>query len=748
MTRLQSLLRTATIVLVTTLQVQGQDYLWPTNASRLLSASFGEYRRSHLHTGIDIKTNQRTGYAVFAVADGYIAKVSTNFFGYGKWIYQRLDDGNYALYAHLQGFSPELQQLIAAEQERQQRYAVTVMPEPQSVRVTKGTIIGYTGVSGTLAPHLHFEIRDSTEAILNPLTKYYRIQDNIAPFFTGLTVTPVDVDGRIEGQPHMRTYVVHQLRRGQYLVKDTIRISGKVGLEVSTYDQADGAVNRFPPYGIQLFISDSLVYQIRYERFTHREATLARIDRNYQLDLELGQVFNRLWSANEIIDLPMKVGAGHGVLDLVPGYYHARIEAYDANSNRTTLRAVLHSCPVRELRVLERYPVPGGIKIQIAKDDFHLSRWRLNWCTFYGQETGPVRRWTIQEGENCYLIEVNERSERGEVLKIEALGTDDCYWYPLWIDPNPVFDTTPVFQTRFVHNPKTFFINFTFRRPPPPDLQFFLQTGSQFIALPAIYQSPTEVQLAPLPRSLWQKALNLELRLASRPMTLARLRLNLRGVVPQGASAVVSDDSLFQVTFPAQVVYDTLLVWWGEQESIAPKGAVRESENYTLLPANQPLAGRVDLAYKIGCSPEKAVQLGLCVWQDKKWQWLETEYCPESGLLTAQSRRLWTFAVWRDTVPPQIAKVYPGNGGRFYASDVRSLRAKVWDDFSGIPDDRAIRVFLDGQPLIVEYDAAHISIFYSLRNRLQRGLHTLRIEVRDRAENVSIFQSNFTILPG
>ncbi|MFH1212533.1 MAG: M23 family metallopeptidase, partial [Candidatus Neomarinimicrobiota bacterium] len=126
-----------------------QDYLWPTNASHLLSSTFGEYRTNHLHSGLDIKTNQRTGYPVFAIESGYIQTLRASYNGFGKVIYQRIDDGNIAVYAHLDNYSDRLLALIKDEQERQKRFRVEINLPKDELRVEKGEIIGYTGDSGT-----------------------------------------------------------------------------------------------------------------------------------------------------------------------------------------------------------------------------------------------------------------------------------------------------------------------------------------------------------------------------------------------------------------------------------------------------------------------------------------------------------------------------------------------------------------------------------------------------------------------
>ena len=83
------------------------EIIWPTNASRKLSSNFGEFRDDHFHMGIDIKTNGQEGYEVYAIADGFISRMVTNYTGYGKALYLKTKSENTAVYCHLSKFSSE-----------------------------------------------------------------------------------------------------------------------------------------------------------------------------------------------------------------------------------------------------------------------------------------------------------------------------------------------------------------------------------------------------------------------------------------------------------------------------------------------------------------------------------------------------------------------------------------------------------------------------------------------------------------
>ena len=56
----------------------------PLDLAPVISGSFGEIRGNHFHSGLDYKTNQREGYPVYAVADGYISRLRVSATGFGN----------------------------------------------------------------------------------------------------------------------------------------------------------------------------------------------------------------------------------------------------------------------------------------------------------------------------------------------------------------------------------------------------------------------------------------------------------------------------------------------------------------------------------------------------------------------------------------------------------------------------------------------------------------------------------------
>jgi murein DD-endopeptidase MepM/ murein hydrolase activator NlpD len=155
----------------------------PLDIPVILAGNYGELRPNHFHSGIDIKTNGHTGMRVHAAAEGYISRVNVSNTGFGNAIYITHPAGFTTVYGHLDRFSPALEAYVKRQQYAQQRWHIDLDIPPDSFRVGKGDLIAWSGTTGaSLAPHLHFEIRDTkSEKPLNPMLFGFNIADNIPP---------------------------------------------------------------------------------------------------------------------------------------------------------------------------------------------------------------------------------------------------------------------------------------------------------------------------------------------------------------------------------------------------------------------------------------------------------------------------------------------------------------------------------------------------------------------------------------
>ena len=159
--------------------LNAQDYIWPTDASELLTSSFAESRSGRFHAGIDVKTWGRTGYKIFAIRDGYISRIRVSPFGYGRALYLTLDTGEIVVYGHMEKFRDDIEAYVKEQQKARNNYEIQLYPKSTQFPVKQGDVLGLTGDSGVGYPHLHFEMRDASSNPINPLNRGYKVFDTI-----------------------------------------------------------------------------------------------------------------------------------------------------------------------------------------------------------------------------------------------------------------------------------------------------------------------------------------------------------------------------------------------------------------------------------------------------------------------------------------------------------------------------------------------------------------------------------------
>ena len=161
----------------------------PLDIEILLSGNYGEFRPNHFHAGYDFRTQGAVGAKLYAVAEGYISRISVSPSGYGNALYIVHPNGTTTVYGHLLDFAKDIQDYITEKQYESKSFSVDVEIAPELFPVKQGDLIGRTGNSGSSGgPHLHFEVRETkTQTPLN-YSAYglYPVPDKSAPRLTRL----------------------------------------------------------------------------------------------------------------------------------------------------------------------------------------------------------------------------------------------------------------------------------------------------------------------------------------------------------------------------------------------------------------------------------------------------------------------------------------------------------------------------------------------------------------------------------
>jgi hypothetical protein len=316
-------------------------YRFPMSGSNfLLAGTFGEIRHNHFHSGIDIKTGGGIGQPLFAVRDGYIYRLKVSPFGFGKAVYLRHADGEFSVYGHMNGFTAPIEEFIYQKQYASKQYEQEIYLDEGQMPVKAGDLIGFSGNSGSSnGPHLHFEIRDPEERIMNPLNYYQPfVADHKKPQVLAIAIEPITIDSRVNGR-FEKLQIHPEGKDGDYRVLELIRLQGKVGLEYDAFDQLDGAANSCGINFAHLYLDDTLIYEFALEKFTFDDKKYINVHFDYQHYKAGGRKFQRSYiePGNQLICHPQS--KNRGWIELQDDRVHSlRLELADGYRNTSTIR--------------------------------------------------------------------------------------------------------------------------------------------------------------------------------------------------------------------------------------------------------------------------------------------------------------------------------------------------------------------------------------------------------------------------
>ncbi len=243
----------------------------PLQIPLLLSGSFGELRSNHFHSGMDIKTQQVEGIPVYAPADGYVSRIKIAHFGFGKAMYIKHPNGYSTVYAHLQSYHINIQDIVKRAQYKKEKYEIELFPEPADIPVKKGDLIGYTGNSGSSGgPHLHFEIRDAASRPMNPMEFGIEIKDTKKPTINSVFAYSIGDDSQVNGAIKPHKVRLTKQKDGSYIAEN-IEAYGKIGFGISTHDQQNGASNKNGVYQIKTAHNGQEKFNVLFDKFSFSE---------------------------------------------------------------------------------------------------------------------------------------------------------------------------------------------------------------------------------------------------------------------------------------------------------------------------------------------------------------------------------------------------------------------------------------------------------------------------------------------
>jgi hypothetical protein len=278
------------------------DYLWPLPYGKELSSSFGDWRTRHYHAGLDIRTGGAIGRPVVAPADGYVMRLSTSYYGYGKALYFAMTDSQVAVFGHLDHFRAEVEDYVAKQQIASQSYNQNLILDATQFRYQRGDTICFSGQTGVGAPHLHFEIRAGNNEPLNPLGfEGLKVSDKQPPEFRRLRLIGKWNDDLERALGRKLDYLfLKKPTLSAYVLNDTIECDdGGFWLSVEVVDRVGTSTWLKPIYSLELREGDRLLCRLTYDTLSFEKTYRIDMERNYRMAVHGASDFYNLVSMQQ-----------------------------------------------------------------------------------------------------------------------------------------------------------------------------------------------------------------------------------------------------------------------------------------------------------------------------------------------------------------------------------------------------------------------------------------------------------------
>lgn len=730
------------------------SYIWPMKLTPELTSKFCDYRSGHFHAGLDIRTQGRTGFRVYAIDDGYIYRAAASFRGYGRAIYLKLHDGRIAVYGHLSGFPKPVEGRIFTEQMKSDRYFQDIYFTPGEYPVKKGDVVGLSGESGPGAPHLHFELRSPDNNPINPLLAGLDVKDRGKPEFHDLAIKYFGQhylpEGSFENYDQVEVIPVNSSMSREHSVVDTIILDRPITLAVSGGDRINGAGYLYGFYGLKLLVDDSLIFEMRSDSLSF--STTGQL--NHIRDFDMIELFGARRKTDNDTHIFYRLyvppfsrqyfwpgyAENGGVIEpsgKIGEVRRATIVAFDEAGNEAELRFCLREPELNS---------PAAEKIQCFRENDNLyfifetpTRPRMKYLEYRNspiEEFKPLTStMTSTPGppaaKESYIDTVKAVIPKGDrVYRIRYLDDngrtspwlyfrEDATASNFWIEGSP--DLLRI-EYRFEsgqYRPRVHIRNDS------------LEYSAIMRAVgPGLFQS--EFRDRNLAGPLW-------VEIESGNSIVFDTTLVLYAVTPGYISEVISPDSTLRIQFDQSSAYN--------QAYIFPLGARRESTAlgpaiiYDIRPASMLFDSPVKFIFdthRLGITGSKAGVYGMSS-NGGKWNFISRI---ESTKLEAKGIGLGRVAILEDGEPPVIKSVSPKG---IISSAAPFLSCVIEDNLSGLPLDGGLSMKIDGQWIPAEYDIDTGRFAYKIKNSLKPGKHTLELKASDNQGNSVAKQSFFSV---
>jgi murein DD-endopeptidase MepM/ murein hydrolase activator NlpD len=341
----------------------------PLDIPMQLSGNFGELRPNHFHAGFDLKTNQREGLNVYAVADGYVSRIKISTFGNGKCIYITHPNGYTSVYGHLQTTIGPIQDYVQKTHYKEKAFEIEMFLKPGELPVTKGQLIALSGNTGSSeGPHLHFEFRDSkTEFVINPIFFGFdkNIKDTKKPTISSVFVYPLD--GTTVNQSKQPLLLNLSLQKDGTYLASKVKANGKIGFGINAVDFDDVSGNKNGVFNVSSFLNGNQNYNYQFNTYSFDEMRFINALIDYPRYRKSGQRVQKLFMKTPYALSIIKTDSLRGIVPVEPNLASTyRIEVSDFFGNLSSITVPVEYDTTAQ--VVSEEPITSKYFIKVNKD--------------------------------------------------------------------------------------------------------------------------------------------------------------------------------------------------------------------------------------------------------------------------------------------------------------------------------------------------------------------------------------------
>jgi len=714
---------------VDSLRAPQVTYRWPIEGEHIVTSTFGEYRRTHFHAGIDISTGDATDYRVGAAGDGYVSRIRVMPVGYGKILYVRHSDGYTTTYAHLARFAPQIESRAELEQTKAGHYGIDIQCGQTDFPVHAGDLIAFSGESGTRSPHLHFEIHDESGNPVNPfLFPPLQIHDTIAPRVRGIAVSPLHPGATVDGAPGARLYRATP-HDGTCVIGKPIVVTGEVGFSVDARDRIPGSRYTNGVYAESLTIDSTLCFSSRLDRTPWEEAH--EIGLCYEPADRVGRSgrYAKLYmdSPNHLPFYAPRIERA-GIIDesrFTPGVHRFRIICSDFSGNSETVVGTL---------IVSRMP---GFTIRSVAESLYVHIFNpADARRILLGVRSPGANWSIR------TFELGEGASDDVRLPVNLPGNLTArvqlenHWgtisSPQYLVPPATMSSPPSFSLSCESGTDYVEVRAKSDRSfcSPPVVTMTEGSARSSIVMEAL---DTDEYLGWVrPRASFQGVRHVtgDASYCAGRAT-ASSEFALYPIIPGTRGTITFDRGRLSITYDSLSVLKPLLLQVNKSEG-------EDGPLYALSPADVVLGDGLTVAMDPDTvRPHQA----LFARSGSSWQLIGT---PREGVGAARtgrmSGRLGEVTLLVDDNAPVISRLTIRQIGALQPR----IEFRFRDDLSGVEYDD-LKMYIDKVPVIPEIDGLRHRALYQVKEPLARGSHQLTIRLFDRMGNSSTAERRFVL---